>query len=128
MNALVDTVIRVDLLRGCQPAVDWRDVNKGLLLGITPFVWLEVVNGAPDKARQRIALRFLSYFSLVYLVADDQEWSMRQFQRFHLSHDIGVADCLIAVPSHRLQLPLYTRNLKHFAPLLGKLVQTPYSF
>jgi hypothetical protein len=32
-----------------------------------------------------------------------------------------------SAPSYRLQLPLYTRNLKHFAPLLGKLAQEPYA-
>jgi hypothetical protein len=31
-----------------------------------------------------------------------------------------------SAPSYRLQLPLYTRNLKHFAPLLGKLAREPY--
>jgi hypothetical protein len=33
---------------------------------------------------------------------------------------------IIVVPSHRLQLTLYTRNLKHFAPLLGRLAQELY--
>jgi hypothetical protein len=33
----------------------------------------------------------------------------------------------IAAPSYRLQVPLYTRSLKHFAPLLGRLAQQPYT-
>jgi len=35
-------------------------------------------------------------------------------------------DCLIAAAAFRLQVPLHTRNLKHFAPLLGELAQEPY--
>jgi predicted nucleic acid-binding protein len=45
---------------------------------------------------------------------------------FTLSHGVGIMDCLIASVSYRLQVPLYTRNLKHFTPLLGALAQTPY--
>jgi hypothetical protein len=37
-----------------------------------------------------------------------------------------VIDCLIAAPSHRLNVPLYTMNLKHFTPLLGALAVRPY--
>jgi len=43
-----------------------------------------------------------------------------------LSHGIGAFDCLIAAPSFRLQIPLYTLNLRHFASLLGSRVQRPY--
>lgn len=35
-------------------------------------------------------------------------------------------DCLIAASAHRLQLPLYTANRKHFDPLLSGLVRQPY--
>jgi predicted nucleic acid-binding protein len=39
---------------------------------------------------------------------------------------IGMMDCLIASVSLCLQLPLYTRNLRHFTPLLGTLAVKPY--
>lgn len=35
-------------------------------------------------------------------------------------------DCLIAAPAQRLGVPLYTRNLKHFSPLLGDLAVMAY--
>jgi hypothetical protein len=31
-----------------------------------------------------------------------------------------------SIVAHRLQQPLYTRNLKHFKPLLAALTVTPY--
>lgn len=40
--------------------------------------------------------------------------------------NVDAFDCLVAALSFRLQLPLYTRNLKYFAPLLGHLAQQPY--
>jgi predicted nucleic acid-binding protein len=35
-------------------------------------------------------------------------------------------DCLIASTAGRLGLPLFTRNLKHFVPLIDPLAQAPY--
>jgi predicted nucleic acid-binding protein len=54
-------------------------------------------------------------------------WAREKLLKHRLSHNIDAFDCLIAAPSYRLQFPLYTRNLKHFTPLLGKLAQQPYS-
>ena len=65
-------------------------------------------------------------FEMHYLTQTDLDWSMQAQMRYELSHGVGAMDCLIASVSHRLQLPLYTHNLKHFAPLLGTLAQKPY--
>jgi predicted nucleic acid-binding protein len=54
------------------------------------------------------------------------DWAMDQQEKFALSHNVGMNDCLIASISYRLQLPLYTTNLKHFIPLLNNLAQKPY--
>jgi len=57
---------------------------------------------------------------------EDFDWAIRQALRLRLSHNVGPMDCLIASSAHRLGLPLYSRNLKHFAPLLGNLARAPY--
>jgi predicted nucleic acid-binding protein len=41
---------------------------------------------------------------------------MQQLERFQFTHHIGKEDCLIAAVSYRLQLPLYTHNLKDIPP------------
>ncbi|MEZ4670167.1 MAG: hypothetical protein R3E39_19855 [Anaerolineae bacterium] len=51
---------------------------------------------------------------------------MKQLFRLRLSHNVDSFDFLIAALAHRLQLPLYTRNLKHFGPLLGGLAVVAY--
>jgi len=52
---------------------------------------------------------------------------MQQVERFQFSHHIGKDDCLIAAVAYRLQLPLYTHNLKDMTPLLGNLAVKPYA-
>lgn len=122
---LVDTNILIDLLRGYAPASNWIATQTNL--GVSRIVWLEFIQGAPNRIRQRQALNLLNQFSLVKLSDADFDWAARQLLQFHLSHNVGMMDCLIAASAHRLQLPLFTRNLKHLTPLLGTLAQQPYS-
>jgi tRNA(fMet)-specific endonuclease VapC len=121
---LVDTTILVDVLRGYNPAATWLPAQPQL--AITPTVWMEVLAGAPDKPHQRTARKLLAQFNLIYLTEGDQTWAMQQLLAYRLSHQVGILDCLIASVSRRLQLPLYTINLKHFTPLLGDLARKPY--
>lgn len=65
-------------------------------------------------------------FEMIHLTEVDSHWAMQAQMVYELSHGVGMMDCLIASVSHRLQLPLYTHNLKHFSPLLGDLAQKPY--
>jgi predicted nucleic acid-binding protein len=126
MDALVDTSILIDIYRRFSPAMSWLQANSGLILGITSVVWMEVLLGAQDKHAQQQLARFLANFSPVYLTQADQQWAMRKLQAYRLRDNVGINDCLIAAPCERLQLPLYTRNLKHFTPLLGTLTRQPY--
>ena len=87
---------------------------------------MEVLQGARNKVQQGRALRFLERLELVELTQTDLEWATQQLIQFSLSHNADAFDCLIAAPCQRLNLPLYTRNLKHFAPLLPTLAQKPY--
>ncbi|HRF96206.1 MAG TPA: hypothetical protein PLZ51_13465, partial [Aggregatilineales bacterium] len=57
---------------------------------------------------------------------DDQLWAQEQLKRLRFSHHTGMNDCLIASVAYRLQTTLYTHNLKHMTPLIGKLAVRPY--
>ncbi len=125
VTGLLGTSILVDNLRSFPPAVAWLG-NQRTQLGITRIVRMEVIEGTLDSKGLRRALTLLKDFDHIELLPSDLEWANDQLIRFHLSHNIGMMDCLIASASHRLQIPLYTTNLKHFMPLLGSLVQKPY--
>ncbi len=122
--SLLDTSIIVDLLRNYKPAEVW--IKQQSDAAVSAIVWIEVLNGAQNRRDQQKAIKLLQDFGRIDLVSIDYDWAIAQTVRFKLSHNIGANDCLIAAVSNRLQVPLFTRNLKHFAPMLGALAQKPY--
>jgi len=124
VKGLLDTTILVDILRGYIPAQEWVIYQDGL--ATTQVVWLELLQGAWDKQSEAHTLRLLKRFDVLPTEENDLTWAVQALLKSHLSHNIGALDALIAAPSYRLQIPLYTRNLKHFVPILGDLAQQPY--
>ncbi len=124
MNGLLDTSVLIDLLRQYTPADHWLQ-SQGEL-GISRIVLLEVMEGAPTRQKQREAANLLKKFTLVELTTNDFLWATNHLIQYHPSHNVDAFDCLIASVAHRLNLPQYTRNLKHFTPLIGSLAQRPY--
>lgn len=124
VDALIDTSVLVDILRGYPPARIWLAQQSNP--GISSMVWIELLQGARDKVAQQRALKLLHNFNRVALTDVDMIWSIEQLLRYNLSYSVGGIDCLIASASFRLQVPLYTTNLKHFTPLLNTLAQKPY--
>lgn len=126
VRAVVDTNVIVDLLRFYSPAVTWYQAQNQPDLGITPIIWMEVIEGGENKVERLRAARLLQRFTMVYFTQADMDWAMQQQMAYELSHGVGMMDCLIASTSERLQVQLYTHNLKHFSVILGQLAQKPY--
>lgn len=124
MSGLIDTAVLVDFLRGYPPALTW--LADQTHLAVSPITWLEIIEGAPNGRAQRAAVKLLHRFERIDLTSEDFDWAIAQALKFKLSHGTDMMDCLIASTARRLNLPLYTQNKKHFEPLLGPLVQTPY--
>lgn len=124
VTGLLDTAVVVDLLRSYPPSQEW--LAQQSRLGIVPIVWLEIIQGAEDLRAQKRAVELLRHFERVNVEPVDFDWAIRQALRYRLSHSVDVMDCVIAAVASRLELPLYTRNLKHFVPVLGSLVRKPY--
>jgi predicted nucleic acid-binding protein len=85
-----------------------------------------LLEGAENKQKQLRAIILLKRFTLVPMTDTDMAWAVEKMTRFGLSHNVDAFDCLIASVHPRLNLPLYTRNLKHFTPLIGPLAISPY--
>ncbi len=126
VDALLDTSIMIDLLRGFPEAEQWLQ-DQTETLGVTFYVWLEVIQGAQNKAKQKQAVALLNSFTLVETVPEDVQWAVVALTRTALTHNTDLVDCLIAATAYRLDIPLYTRNLKHFTPLLNRAAISSYS-
>jgi predicted nucleic acid-binding protein len=122
---LVDTTVILHYFRNHAAARIWVDA-QAVALSITSITWLEVMSGANNKVNQTQSKSILSKFELLYVTSLDQQWAMQELERFQFSHHIGMNDCLIAAVAHRLQIPLYTHNLKDMIPLIGQLAIQPY--
>jgi predicted nucleic acid-binding protein len=48
-------------------------------------------------------------------------------EKYRLSHGVATGDCFIASVAYRLQVPLYTHNLKDMTPMIGNLAVKPYA-
>ena len=124
--AIVDTTVVVHLYRRYAPALTWYG-SLSQPLSIIPVTWMEVMYGAGSRAKQAACKALLNQFDLGYLTSADQDWAMEQIERYRLSHGVAINDCLIASVAHRLQMPLYTHNLKDMIPLIGALAIKPYA-
>jgi predicted nucleic acid-binding protein len=125
IDAILDTTVILHLYRKYQPALAW--FNNQQRYGVTSITWMEVMEGTSNKANQAQCKQILSQHDFLYQTSADQQWAMGQLERFQFSHHISKEDCLIAAVAYRLQLPLYTHNLKDMTPLIGSLAVQPYT-
>jgi predicted nucleic acid-binding protein len=126
ISGILDTDILIDLFHNLPPAVNWLATAHLTELAITPIAWMELVRGARTKQERQKILHFLLQFRIEHPLPDDNNWAMRQFALYFLSHGIGYEDVMIASVAVRLHVPLYTRNVKHFRALPHLLYQSPY--
>lgn len=123
---VVDSTVIIHVFRKNSAARAWMDAQP-VRLAVTPITWLEVMHGAPGKAGQATCKAILSQFDMEYFTRADMDWAMQQLERYRLSHGIGIHDCLIASVCHRLQVLLFTHNVKDMRVLLNEsLVMKPY--
>lgn len=125
IDGIVDTTVVIHLYRGDNNAVTW--VKSVAALGVTPITWMETIYGAHGGRGQLESLKILRRFQLIYLTQTDQTWAMEQLLEKRLKFGVAVNDCLIASVCHRLQVPIYTHNVKDMVRVLDPhLVIKPY--
>lgn len=117
IDGILDSDVVIDLLREFPAAFAWYKAIGRRQLAITPVVWMEGVKGARNGSERAQIMRFLRQFKIEYPVRDDHVWAMLQVGQFSLSHGLDITDAMIASVAVRLKVPLYTRNVKHYAML-----------
>ncbi len=126
-DLLLDSSIVVDATNDHPRALEY--INDLLISGspgLHAATYAEVIVGTRN-ARELFRLRrFLRPFAIENPTPDDWPPTLEFLGRLHLSHDVDLPDCLIAVTALRLKLPVATVNDRHFRLFPGLRVIRPY--
>lgn len=120
---LIDTDVLIDYPRDYPDAVSYVEAQQeGLFISVVTVA--ELYAGVREGDERSRLERFLLAFDIIPL---DQRLSIKGglYRRdYGKSHNVGLADALIAATAVQQQVPLVTLNRKHF-PMLRD-VRVPY--
>ena len=123
---LLDTDVLIDIQRGHAPAVAWL-ASLTDLPGIPGLVVMELVQDARNGEQVRKALKLVAPLPVVWPTEADCRRALSDFTAFHLSHNLGLLDALIAACAVGLSATLCTFNVKHYRVVPGLVTAQPYS-
>jgi predicted nucleic acid-binding protein len=127
ISEIIDSSVLIDCLRGRPLAVAFLNSKMAVNVPATHvIVAAELLAGARDKREQTIIESFLARFQLISADQTDALAALDLFRAFYLSHGVDWPDCQIAATAIRLNLEVYTQNIKHFAAFTGLRVVRAY--
>ncbi len=122
-SLLIDTDVLIDYLRDKAEAVSYLEsLSEPLLISVITVA--ELYAGVRDGAERTKLDEFIRAFEII---PADREISVKGglYRRDYMkSHNVGLADALIAATAEIHQARLVTLNGKHF-PMLSNVI-TPY--
>jgi predicted nucleic acid-binding protein len=123
---LLDTDVLIDVERGHLAAVAWF---YGLPNNpsVPDFAVMELIEGANNAQHLSAALALVSSLPVVWPTDADCNRALADFTKYHLSHNLGFVDALIAACAVGLSATLCSFNVKHFQVVPGLVMMQPYS-
>lgn len=121
---LLDTDVLIDFLRGESHAIAYLELRTEKLL-ISAITSAELFAGVREGKERAVLTAFLLAFEVVPVDAQIAERGGLFRREYGKSHNVGLADALIAASAEQVQADLVTLNRKHF-PMLAD-VHVPYS-
>lgn len=122
MRLLIDSDVLIDFLRGLDPAVKYLD--KVGAAAVSAITVAEVYSGARNPNEESAIEGFLKSVTVLPVNLDVARLGGRLRKRFLPSHNVEIADALIAATSLLHDLTLVTLNRRHY-PMISKLL-VPY--
>jgi hypothetical protein len=116
VSVLIDSDIVIDVLRARDQAIlaQWSVLaNSSSPILVSPITIAEIGAGARASETQRIS----QLFALLTRVAIDEQIGQlagEYLRGYGKSHNLKIADALIAASAVRCQAKLWTRNRKHY--------------
>jgi predicted nucleic acid-binding protein len=122
---LLDTDVVIDIQRGHAPAVAWFGTLSELP-SIPGLVVMELVQDAQNARQVRKAMKLIAPLPVVWPTETDCKRALSDFIAYHLSHNLGLLDSLIAACAISLSATLCTFNVKHYRVVPGLQTAQPY--
>ncbi|MES1242707.1 MAG: PIN domain-containing protein [Acidobacteriota bacterium] len=122
---ILDTDVLIDVQRGHAPAVEWFS-RLDELPAVPGLVVMELIQDSRNAREVRQALKLVAPFPVVWPTESDGERALSDFTTYHLSHNLGLLDALIAACAIGRSATLCTFNAKHFRAVPGLSITEPY--
>ncbi len=116
MSVLIDSDIVIEVLRGRDQAIlaQWSVLAASTLpILVSPITFAEIGAGALAGEMPMIA-RFFAPLTCVDLDEKIGQLAGEYLRRYSKSHNVKIADALIAASAVQNQAALWTRNRKHY--------------
>jgi predicted nucleic acid-binding protein len=127
MSGLIDTSVFIDWQRGMPAALELMQRERaGGQLSIHVVVAAELLVGVRDRRELKAVEALIERESLVVPTEHDLRIALKIIVRHHLAHGIDWNDAVIAATCLRLEVPVLTKNVKHFETVRGLRVVRPY--
>jgi predicted nucleic acid-binding protein len=123
---LLDADVLVDIQRKHPPAVAWYQ-SLTELPSVPGLVVMELVQYAQNRRQVQEARRLVRPLPVVWPTEADCDRACKDFIAFHLSHNLGLLDALIAACAIGGAATLCTFNTKHYRVIAGLVTEQPYS-
>lgn len=123
---LLDTDLLIDIQRGHAPAIAWF-TSLPEVPSVPSFVVISLIQDAQNTQQVRNALKLVAPLPLVWATEADCARALSDFTSYHLSHNLGLLDALIAACAVGRGATLCTFNLKHYRVVPGLITTQPYT-
>lgn len=126
IDILVDTDILIDTFHQREDAIAFlKQYEQTATLGISTITQIEILVGCRNKTEQRKTEKFLRRFEIATLNETIATRAVSLIQQYRLSHGLLLPDSLIAATVLVLDIPLASKNQKHFR-YISALQVIPY--
>jgi hypothetical protein len=122
---LLDTDVLIDIQRQHAPALSWF-AGLSEVPSVPGFVVMEMVQASKNKQQVQSALRLVAPLPIVWPTEADSNRALADFTAYHLSHNLGLLDALIAACAVGVGATLCTFNVKHYQVVSRLVTEQPY--
>jgi predicted nucleic acid-binding protein len=124
--SLVDTDVMVDIQHKVPNALAWFASVTSADIAVPGFVAMELEQSARNSREAYSSRRLIRSLPIVWPHPADLSAALSDFRALHLSHGIGMMDCMIAATARGLGATLFTFNSRHFSAIPGLVIHQPY--